>query len=121
MHLGYDRVIAAYEVRGTVVDPGPTTCMETVLAGLGEEPHALMLTHIHLDHAGAAGSLVERFPGLRVYVHESGAPHLADPSKLLESAARLYGDDMERLWGDVLPVPEENIVALSGGESVQGF
>jgi len=121
MHLGRDRVIGAYEIEGLVIDPGPSTGMEALLAGLEQEPRALLLTHIHLDHAGAAGSLVRRFPGLRVYVHEAGAPHLVDPAKLLESAARLYGDDMERLWGDVLPVPEENIVALSGGESVQGF
>src|SRR5207302_10564045 len=65
--------------------------------------------------------LVRRYPGLTVYVHEKGAPHLVDPSKLLSSAARLYGDDMERLWGEVAPVPEENIHALAGGETVEGF
>jgi glyoxylase-like metal-dependent hydrolase (beta-lactamase superfamily II) len=121
MHLGRDRVIGAYEVRGTIVDPGPTSCLDTLLTGLEEEPRALMLTHIHLDHAGSAGSLVERFPGLRVYVHESGAPHLVNPEKLLESAGRLYGDDMDRLWGPVLPVPAANIVSLTGGETVEGF
>jgi len=121
MHLGRDRVIGAYEIDGLIVDPGPCSSMETLLAGLEDEPRALLLTHIHLDHAGASGSLVRRFPGLRVYVHANGAPHLADPEKLLSSAARLYGDDMERLWGDVLPVPAESIVALEGGESIQGF
>ena len=121
MHLGHDRVIGAYEIDGLIVDPGPTTCVQTLLAGLAEEPRALLITHIHLDHAGASGSLVERFPGLRVYVHELGAPHLVDPAKLLDSAARLYGDDMDRLWGDVLPVPQNNIVALSGGEEIEGF
>jgi glyoxylase-like metal-dependent hydrolase (beta-lactamase superfamily II) len=121
MHLGRDRVIGAYEIDGLIVDPGPSSAMDTLLVGLADEPRALLLTHIHLDHAGASGSLVERFPDLRVYVHKTGAPHLADPAKLLQSAARLYGDDMERLWGDVLPVPAGSIVALEGGESVEGF
>src|SRR6476661_8155343 len=121
MHLGRDRVIGAYEIDGLIVDPGPSSCMDTLVAGLEEEPRALLLTHIHLDHAGASGSLVRRFPGLRVYVHESGAQHLVDPAKLLESATRLYGDDMDRLWGDVLPVPAESVVALVGGESIEGF
>lgn len=120
-HLGRDRVIGAYEIDGLIVDPGPTTGMGTLLEALDEEPRALLLTHIHLDHAGASGSLVKRFPRLRVYVHEVGAQHLIDPSKLLDSAARLYGDDMERLWGEVLPVPAENVVALQGGETVEGF
>src|SRR5207249_7493 len=80
-------------------------------------PRALMLTHIHLDHAGASGTLCERYPELVVYVHERGAPHLIDPSKLLESAARLYGDDMDRLWGEVAPVPEERVRPLRGGEA----
>jgi glyoxylase-like metal-dependent hydrolase (beta-lactamase superfamily II) len=121
MHLGHDRVIGAYELEGLIVDPGPSTCLDTLLAGLTGEPRGLLLTHIHLDHAGATGSLVKRFPDLRVFVHETGAPHLIDPAKLLESAGRLYGDDMERLWGEVLPVPADNVVALQGGESVEGF
>jgi glyoxylase-like metal-dependent hydrolase (beta-lactamase superfamily II) len=65
--------------------------------------------------------LVRRWPDLEVYVHERGAPHLIDPEKLLTSAARLYGDEMERLWGEVLPVPEENLTILAGGEEVSGF
>jgi glyoxylase-like metal-dependent hydrolase (beta-lactamase superfamily II) len=121
MHLGLDRVIAAWEREGALIDPGPERSIETVLAGLEEEPRAILLTHIHLDHAGATGALVRRFPSLRVYVHESGAPHLIDPSKLLRSAGRLYGEEMDRLWGEVLPVPEENIVPLSGGEEVEGL
>src|SRR5688572_18787588 len=122
MHLGHDRVIGAYEVDGMVVDPGPSTCVETLLEGLGgEPPRALLLTHIHLDHAGAAGVLVRRFPDITVYVHERGAPHLIDPSKLLASASQLYGDDMERLWGEVTPVPEDNIRRLEGGESLEGL
>jgi glyoxylase-like metal-dependent hydrolase (beta-lactamase superfamily II) len=119
MHLGRDRVIGAYDVDGAVVDPGPASTVETLLSQV--EPRVLMLTHIHLDHAGATGVLVRRFPDLKVYVHERGAPHLIDPSKLLKSAAQLYGDDMERLWGEVAPVPEENITVLRGGETVEGF
>jgi len=81
----------------------------------------LALTHIHLDHAGAAGSLVRRLPQLEVWVHERGAPHLIDPSKLLASARRLYGEDMDRLWGEVLPVPAERVRVLGGGEVMGEF
>ena len=82
----------------------------------------MLLTHIHLDHASATGALVRRWPDLRVYVSEVGAPHLVEPKKLLESAGRLYGpENMERLWGEVLPVPAANVVALEGGEEVEGF
>jgi glyoxylase-like metal-dependent hydrolase (beta-lactamase superfamily II) len=119
MHLGRDRVIGAYDVGGAVVDPGPASTVETLLAQV--EPRALMLTHIHLDHAGATGVLVRRNPDLKVYVHERGAPHLIDPSKLLKSAEQLYGDDMKRLWGEIVPVPEENVTVLHGGETVEGF
>jgi glyoxylase-like metal-dependent hydrolase (beta-lactamase superfamily II) len=121
MHLGNDRVIGAYVIGDLIVDPGPSSCLETLLAQLEQEPRALLLTHIHLDHAGASGSLVERFPMLRVYVHEAGAPHLVDPERLLESAGRLYGDDLHRLWGEVLPVPGEKVTALGGGEEIEGF
>ena len=122
MHLGRDRVICAYEVDGLVIDPGPTTCLDALLRGLGDlAPRGLLLTHIHLDHAGGSGVLARRFPELLVYVHERGAPHLADPSRLLESAARLYGDEMEYLWGEVAPVPEERLRPLSGDETIEGF
>ena len=122
MHLGRDRVICAYERAGLVVDPGPASSVDTLIDRLGQtEPRALLLTHIHLDHAGAAGVLCRRFPELIVYVHERGAPHLVDPSKLLASAGRLYGDDMWELWGEVAPVPEDRVRALSGGETVDGF
>jgi glyoxylase-like metal-dependent hydrolase (beta-lactamase superfamily II) len=121
-HLGRERVICCWQVDDVLVDPGPESCLEALLAGLdGEVPRALLLTHIHLDHAGASGALVRRFPDLEVYVHELGASHLADPTRLVDSAARLYGDDMDRLWGEVVPVPDANIRTLAGGETVHGF
>jgi glyoxylase-like metal-dependent hydrolase (beta-lactamase superfamily II) len=122
MHLGRSHVIGCWQVDGALVDPGPESSLDTVLTALGdEEPRALLLTHIHLDHAGGTGALVRRFPNLEVYVHERGAPHLIDPSKLVASASRLYGDRMERLWGEIVPVPEANVVPLAGGERVLGM
>jgi len=117
MHLGRQHVIGAWRVGDVIVDPGPASCLPVLLEALeGAVPRAVALTHIHLDHAGATGSLVARFPQIEVWVHERGAPHMADPSRLLASATRLYGEEMERLWGEVLPVPAERITALSGGE-----
>jgi glyoxylase-like metal-dependent hydrolase (beta-lactamase superfamily II) len=119
MHLGRARVIGCWQVGDVLIDPGPSSCLSTLLEALGDErPSAVLLTHIHFDHAGAAGSLVERWPDLPVYVHERGARHMADPSRLYESARRLYGHDMERLWGEMLPVPQENLQVLVGGETV---
>jgi glyoxylase-like metal-dependent hydrolase (beta-lactamase superfamily II) len=121
-HLGRQHVIGCWEVDGALVDPGPQSSMETLLEAIGnEQPRALLLTHIHLDHAAATGALVRRWPDLEVFVHERGARHLIDPSKLLASAERLYGDQMERLWGEIVPVPEANIKPLSGGEEVLGM
>ncbi len=117
-HLGLEKVICAWEVDGVIVDPGPQSTEAALLAALdGEAPRALLLTHIHFDHAGAAGALVRRWPDLPVYVHERGAPHLIAPERLVRSAARLYGgeDELARLWGEVVPVPEENLHVLSGG------
>jgi len=122
MHLGRPHVIGCWEVDGALVDPGPESSIETVIEAIGgERPRAVLLTHIHLDHAAATGALVRRWPDLEVYVHERGAPHLIDPSKLLASAERLYGDEMKRLWGEILPVPEANVRVLSGGETVLGM
>jgi glyoxylase-like metal-dependent hydrolase (beta-lactamase superfamily II) len=117
MHLGRPHVIGAWVVGDVVIDPGPTSCLETLLAGLdGRRPRALLLTHIHLDHAGASGSLVERWPDLEVYVHERGARHMASPERLIKSARQLYGEDMDRMWGEMVPVPEPNLRVLRGGE-----
>jgi len=122
MHLGRPHVIGCWQVDEALVDPGPESSLPTLLEALGDErPRALLLTHIHLDHAAATGALVRRWPDLEVYVHERGAPHLIDPSKLLASAERLYGDAMERLWGEIVPVPEANVTPLAGGESVLGM
>ena len=117
-HLGRERVIGSYLLAGdepALVDCGPASCLARLREGLGEhglevgELRHLLLTHIHLDHAGAAGSLVRENPGLLVHVSEIGAPHLVDPSRLERSARRLYGDDFDRLWGPLVPVPEENV------------
>jgi glyoxylase-like metal-dependent hydrolase (beta-lactamase superfamily II) len=124
-HLGRERVIASYLLAGdepALVDCGPASCAGALRAGLREHGLALsdvrhlVLTHIHLDHAGAVGTLVREQPELIVYVSEIGAPHLVDPTRLERSARRLYGDDFDRLWGELLPVPEENIRVL--GSSV---
>jgi glyoxylase-like metal-dependent hydrolase (beta-lactamase superfamily II) len=107
---------------GYLVDPGPASCLEALRAGLAthgtaiEDLAGLLLTHIHLDHAGASGTLARLNPKVTVHVHRAGAAHLIDPSKLLASATRLYGDQMDRLWGEVAPVPQERVVILDGGE-----
>lgn len=122
-HLGRSRVIASYLLAGdepALVDCGPTTCLGALEEGLAGQGLALadlrhlLLTHIHLDHAGAAGALVRRNPGLRVHVSEIGAPHLVDPSRLEASARRLYAEDFDRLWGELVPVPEENVQVVGG-------
>jgi glyoxylase-like metal-dependent hydrolase (beta-lactamase superfamily II) len=123
LHLGNEKVICAVEADGVLIDPGPQSCEETLVAALGgERPRAVLLTHIHFDHAGVTGALVRRWPDLPVYVHERGAPHIAHPERLVSSATRLYGEEgMQRLWGDVVPVPEENLHVLTGGErSIEG-
>jgi glyoxylase-like metal-dependent hydrolase (beta-lactamase superfamily II) len=122
-HLGSERVVGSYLLAGdepALVDCGPASCLDALRAALaargleiGTLRH-LLLTHIHLDHAGAAGTLVRENPGLLVHVSEVGAPHLVDPSRLERSARRLYGEDFDRLWGDLLPVPEENVRVVGG-------
>jgi glyoxylase-like metal-dependent hydrolase (beta-lactamase superfamily II) len=122
MHLGRPHVIGAWRVGDVIVDPGPSSSLAALEPALAAHPPcALALTHIHLDHAGAAGTLAQRFPELEVWVHERGARHLADPSRLLDSATRLYGDQMQRLWGEVLPVPAERLRVLHGGEQLGPF
>lgn len=118
-HLGHERVIGSYLLETedglALQDCGPTTCVPELKARLAErglelpDVRHLVLSHIHLDHAGAAGALVREHPGLQVHVSEIGAPHLVDPSRLERSARRLYGDDFDRLWGELVPVPSENV------------
>lgn len=117
--LGEAEIIATGLLTGregvAIVDPGPSTTLMTLRSSLASrgaalaDVRAILLTHIHLDHAGATGSLLADCPNATVFVHEVGAPHLVDPSKLLVSATRLYGDDMQRLWGEVRPVPAHRI------------
>ena len=128
LFLGWPHAVATVVVSGgstlALIDPGPTTCLETLEAGLqaqglrlSDVTH-LLLTHIHLDHAGATGTLVRQHPHIQVVVHERGAPHMADPSKLLASATRLYGARMDELWGEFAPVPEKNMTVVAGGERI---
>src|SRR4029450_9871203 len=126
---GAPRVIATAVLHGpagiALIDPGPASSLpvlrETLKrAGIGvADVTALLLTHIHLDHAGGCGVLLRENPKLKVFVHMKGAPHMINPEKLLASASRLYGDAMDRLWGDVLPVPEGALMILQGGERIE--
>ena len=118
-HQGDERVIGVYLLDSAdgpaLFDCGPTTCVPALKERLAEEGLAvrdlrhLLLSHIHLDHAGAAGVLVREHPALQVHVSEIGAPHLTDPSRLERSARRLYGDEFDTLWGELAPVPEANL------------
>jgi glyoxylase-like metal-dependent hydrolase (beta-lactamase superfamily II) len=107
-----------------LIDPGPESTYSTVRERLEArgisvaQLDAILLTHIHLDHAGASGALVRDNPRLAVYVHALGAPHMIDPSRLLASAARLWPDNLYQLFGETLPVPKENLRILEGGESL---
>ena len=119
LQLGRERVIGCYLLEtadGTALfDCGPASCSATLKERLRErgleltDVRHLLLSHIHLDHAGATGVLVREHPGLQVHVSEIGAPHLVDPSKLISSATRLYGDELGPLWGEIAPVPRENV------------
>jgi glyoxylase-like metal-dependent hydrolase (beta-lactamase superfamily II) len=126
--LGVSEIIATAVLHGAsgvaLIDPGPSTTLDNLKASLQRrnisvaDVRQVLLTHIHLDHAGVTGTLVRENPSIEVFVHERGAPHLIDPTKLLASAGRLYGADMERLWGDFLPVPADRVRALKGEERI---
>jgi glyoxylase-like metal-dependent hydrolase (beta-lactamase superfamily II) len=126
--MGTESVIASFLLLGegsaAIVETGPTSCLDHLRGGLeanGVSPgdvREVFLTHIHLDHAGASGHLAELLPNATFYVHELGYPHLADPSKLVKSATRIYGERMDELWGEARPVPEERLVVLGDGEEV---
>jgi len=127
--LGYSEAIASCLLEGggelALVDSGPTSCLPTLRAKLAErglqvaDLTAILLTHIHFDHAGAAGTLVRENPRLKVYVHGIGAKHMVNPERLLASATRLYGDAMQQMFGEFLAVPAENLTVLVGGEQLQ--
>ncbi|HTH24782.1 MAG TPA: MBL fold metallo-hydrolase, partial [Vicinamibacterales bacterium] len=126
---GSPRVIATAILQGadgvTLIDPGPTSCLPVLESGLRDrgltlrDVRTVLLTHIHLDHAGATGTIAERVPGVGVYVHARGAPHMIDPAKLLASATRLWGDRMDAVWGAFQPVPAANVSVLQGGERLE--
>jgi len=125
---GHPHAIASALLRSenhaALIDPGPSSSLPTLRAQLAlhglriSDLNSIFLTHIHMDHAGATGSLVRENPRLRVYVHSRGAGHMTDPAKLLQSASRLYGSEMERLFGEFLAVPASNLNGLEGGEVV---
>jgi glyoxylase-like metal-dependent hydrolase (beta-lactamase superfamily II) len=127
--LGRSGIIATAVLKGAsgvaLVDPGPSTTLDGLLKALLAQGIALrdvrqvLLTHIHLDHAGATGTLLQANPDIEVFVHERGARHMIDPAKLMSSASRLYGADMDRLWGAVLPVPADRVRVLYGGERLE--
>jgi glyoxylase-like metal-dependent hydrolase (beta-lactamase superfamily II) len=129
LHLGRPKVIGCYLVEAddgpALFDCGPATCVPELKSRLAErglelsDLRHLLLSHIHLDHAGAAGTLVREHPELQVHVSEIGAPHLIDPERLERSARRLYGDEFDALWGELVPVPEENVHAV--GPEVLGL
>lgn len=128
LHLGRPGVVATYLLLGdelALVDPGPAGTLPTVEAALAQHDLSLqdlrhvILTHVHLDHAGATGAILAQNPHVQVHVHERGAPHLIDPSRLVKSAGQLWGDQLEMLWGQTIPVPPKAITTLVGGERLQ--
>ncbi|MDQ3921779.1 MAG: MBL fold metallo-hydrolase [Actinomycetota bacterium] len=123
-------IIASFLLTGegsvAIIETGPTTCIENLMRGLEdrgvgpEEVEKVFLTHVHLDHAGASGNLTELLPNATFYVHEIGYPHLVDPSTLVKSATRIYGEEsMEEMWGEVRAVPEDRLEKLEGGEEIE--
>lgn len=128
-HLGGEGTIGVFLVPSenqgfSLVETGPASTLETLKAGVAEagfdlqDLENILVTHIHLDHAGAAGALAAE-TGAEVYVHSVGAPHLADPSRLMASATRIYGDKMDTLWGPMTPIAERQINSLQGGETLK--
>jgi glyoxylase-like metal-dependent hydrolase (beta-lactamase superfamily II) len=114
--------IAAWRIRDNLIDCGPTTALPQLLEALGDwRPRRLILTHIHFDHAGAAGVLARRWPDLEVYVHRQGARHMASPERLEASARRVFGDAFDALFGTLEPIPEQRLHTLDGGETIDGL
>lgn len=119
LHMDHPGAMSAHLMEGVVIDPGCEKTVGRVIEALdGRAPEAILLTHIHFDHAGGTGRLLERFPDAEVWVHEKGARHMVDPTRLVASARQVFGDAFDYLWGEVVPVPEGNIRVLKGGESI---
>jgi glyoxylase-like metal-dependent hydrolase (beta-lactamase superfamily II) len=116
------RCIAAWRIRDNLIDCGPTTTLPHLLDALdGWQPKRLILTHIHFDHAGAAGALAREWPELEVYVHRRGARHMASPERLEASARRVFGDEFDARFGTLVPIPEQRLHPLDGGETIDGL
>ncbi len=114
--------LGAWLSEEALIDCGPRATLQRLLDGLGERrPTDLLLTHIHFDHAGAAGALVERWPELTVHVHPRGAPHLIDPSRLVASAQRVFGARFDSLFGEVVAVPQANLRTIEDGQQIGRF
>ncbi|MGH2906532.1 MAG: MBL fold metallo-hydrolase [Solirubrobacterales bacterium] len=119
--MGIERAIACHRVGDVLVDPGPASSIDHVIDALGDVvPSTVLLTHVHLDHAGGTGKLAEHFPELQVYIHADGLPHIVDPSRLLASAERTYGEDVAK-FGETIGVPAERVHPLGDGDVVAGF
>ncbi len=125
---GLPEVIGSFAFHGTdgfgLVEIGPTTTLDRLLTSIEafgglDRLTAVVVTHVHLDHAGGVGKLLRMAPSVRCFVHRVGAPHLVEPSKLLASAKRIYGDDMERLWGEVVPAPESQVAPVEDGDRIE--
>lgn len=126
---GWGKVIHAYLLVGpdelALIETGPTTTLPALYAGISaagfDSTHLrkIFVSHIHLDHSGGAGAIAREHPEVDVFVHPVGAPHLIDPARLVNSAARLYGDRMDALWGEIVPIPAERVVSLADGETVE--
>lgn len=121
-YAGTPEAVGVYLLLGDrpgLIETGPAATADAVIDGIraaGLDPddiEVIAVTHVHLDHAGGAGTLAQRMPNAQVYVHPRGAPHLIDPSRLLSSAGRLYGADLERLFGQTLPVPASRVHVLN--------
>ncbi|HQY30300.1 MAG TPA: MBL fold metallo-hydrolase, partial [Thermomicrobiales bacterium] len=126
---GRSGVIATYLIEGpgelVLIETGPSSCLPQLRDGLAATGHSIadlthiLVTHIHLDHSGAAGPILRENPQAKVFAHPLGVPHLIDPSRLVASATRIYGDQMEPLWGEFCPIPESQVHALQNGEVIE--
>ena len=122
--LGENEIIGSYLLAGqnelAIIDPGPGSMVESLLESIREagfdpqEVTHILITHVHLDHAGSAGTLVRQLPKAQVYTHKKGAPHLLDTTKVVASASRIYGERMKLLWGEIESTPQERLTTIEG-------